>query len=132
MPAPAILFPWRAWLAHPLLRSWTTWLFVVLVAVPPLAFTLLPTRGTDVAMPVTVFAFYFAAAWFLVLWMVVRPQKIRGQLLAQLVGRYSWEMLSSAAASGTEYVGTPAALFRSALSSACTRNDSRHCAGLVI
>ncbi|MDT7707745.1 MAG: protease PrsW [Pseudonocardiales bacterium] len=85
LPAPAILFPWRAWLAHPLLRAWTTWLFVALVTVPPLALTLLPDRSTDIATPATVFAFYFAAAWFLVLWVVVRPQKVPTQLLAPLV-----------------------------------------------
>ena len=85
LPAPSLLFPWRAWVAHPQLRSWTTWLFVALVAVPPLAYTLMPDRSTDMTTPATVFAFYFATAWFLVLWMVVRPQRVGGQLLAQVV-----------------------------------------------
>src|SRR4051812_41845179 len=37
-------------------------------------------------------------------------------------------MLISAAASGTEYVGTPAVRLRSALRSACSRSDSRQVA----
>jgi RsiW-degrading membrane proteinase PrsW (M82 family) len=85
LPAPSILFPWRAWLAHPQLRSWTTWLFVALVAVPPLALSLTSSRSTDVGTAAAAFAFYFAAAWFLVLWVIVRPQRVRGQLLAQVV-----------------------------------------------
>jgi RsiW-degrading membrane proteinase PrsW (M82 family) len=85
LPAPSILFPWRAWLAHPRLRSWTTWLLVALVAVPPLAVTLVPPGSTDAGVSAAAFAAYFALAWLLVLWMVVRPQRVRGGLLAQVV-----------------------------------------------
>jgi RsiW-degrading membrane proteinase PrsW (M82 family) len=85
LPDPSTLFPWRAWTRDPALRSWTTWLFVALVAVPPLALTLLPTNGDDVQVPASVFAAYFATAWFLVLWIVVRPQSVAGAMLAQVV-----------------------------------------------
>ncbi|RZT89138.1 RsiW-degrading membrane proteinase PrsW (M82 family) [Pseudonocardia sediminis] len=85
LPAPSVLFPWRAWVAHPLLRSWTTWLFVALVAVPPLGLSLTSSRSTDLLTAAAAFAFYFAAAWFLVLWVVVRPQRVHGALLAQVV-----------------------------------------------
>jgi RsiW-degrading membrane proteinase PrsW (M82 family) len=85
LPAPSILFPWRAWLAHPRLRSWTTWLFVALVAVPPLAITLVPPEPADAGASAAAFAAYFALAWFLVLWVVVRPQRVQGALLAQVV-----------------------------------------------
>jgi RsiW-degrading membrane proteinase PrsW (M82 family) len=83
LPDLAVLFPFRAWLRHPALRAWTTWLFVALVAVPPAALALF--REGDASQSV-VFALYFAAAWFLVLWVVVRPQNIGGGLLAQVVG----------------------------------------------
>ena len=85
LPAPSLLFPWEAWLSHPRLRSWTTWLFVALVAVPPLAITLVPADATNANAAATAFAAYFALAWFLVLWVVVRPRRVRGALLAQVV-----------------------------------------------
>jgi RsiW-degrading membrane proteinase PrsW (M82 family) len=83
LPDLTVLFPFRAWLRHPALRTWTTWLFVALVAVPPAALALF--RNAE-ATQATVFSVYFAAAWFLVLWVVVRPQKVGGALLAQVVG----------------------------------------------
>ncbi|MDD7966797.1 PrsW family glutamic-type intramembrane protease [Actinomycetospora lemnae] len=84
LPDLSVLFPFRAWLRHPALRAWTTWLFVALVATPPLALVLFDDsthRGEA-----TVFAAYFAAAWFLVLWVLVRPRNVHGALLAQVVG----------------------------------------------
>lgn len=83
LPDLAVLFPFRAWLRHPALRAWTTWLFVALVAVPPAALALF--RQGDESQSV-VFSLYFAAAWFLVLWVVVRPRDVGGGLLAQVVG----------------------------------------------
>lgn len=84
LPDVSTLFPVRTWFADRTLRSWTTWLFVALVAVPPLAFVLF-RDAEGWGGEATTFAFYFAAAWFLVLWVLVRPQQIRGGVLAQVV-----------------------------------------------
>lgn len=84
IPRASTLFPFRAWLAHPLLRAWPTWLFVALVTAPALGMALFrDARGFD--GETLVFAAYFAVAWFLVLWLVVRPQRIGGALLAKVV-----------------------------------------------
>ncbi|MCD2196224.1 PrsW family intramembrane metalloprotease [Actinomycetospora endophytica] len=84
LPDLAVLFPFRAWLRHPALRAWTTWLFVALVAVPPAALVLF--SGADSFNGIaTVFAAYFAAAWFLLLRALVRPRAVSGGLLAQVV-----------------------------------------------
>lgn len=85
LPDLSVLFPFRTWLHHPALRSWTTWLFVALVAAPPLALAMFP-RSSDLTGVAMVFAAYFAAAWFLVLWVLVRPRNIHSALLAQVVG----------------------------------------------
>lgn len=82
LPDVSTLFPWHAWTRDPALRSTTTWLFVALVAVPPLACTLLPSTGDDVSVAATVFAAYFAVVWFLVLRALVRPHAVRGAVLA--------------------------------------------------
>lgn len=84
LPDLAVLFPFRAWLRHPGLRTWTTWLFVALVAVPPAALVLFVDADgfTGIA---TVFAAYFAAAWFLLLRALVQPRAVSGALLAQVV-----------------------------------------------
>lgn len=84
LPRASVLFPFRAWLAHPLLRAWPTWVFVALVAAPPFGLALAGS-SSDTEVTVTVFAVYFAIAWFLVLWLVVRPQRLDGALLAQVV-----------------------------------------------
>lgn len=83
LPDVSTVFPVRAWLDDRALRSWTTWLFVALVAVPPLAFVLFRS-ASGWGGEATTFALYFAAAWFLVLWVVVRPQNVRGAMLAQV------------------------------------------------
>ncbi|GAA4752028.1 PrsW family glutamic-type intramembrane protease [Actinomycetospora chibensis] len=84
LPDLSVLFPFRAWLRHPALRAWTTWLFVALVATPPAALALF-RDASGVGGEATTFAAYFAAAWFLVLWVVVRPQAIKGSLLLGVV-----------------------------------------------
>lgn len=84
LPDLSVLFPVRAWLRHPALRAWTTWLFVALVAVPPAALVLF-RNASGYGGEATTFAAYFAAAWFLVLWVLVRPRNISGALLAQVV-----------------------------------------------
>jgi RsiW-degrading membrane proteinase PrsW (M82 family) len=84
LPDLAVLFPFRAWVRHPALRAWTTWLFVALVAVPPAALALF-AGSANYEAPAIMFAAYFAAAWFLVLWVLVRPQNVGGALLGQVV-----------------------------------------------
>lgn len=83
LPDLSVLFPFRAWLRHPALRAWTTWLFVALVATPPAVLVLFDdyTHRSEA----TAFATYFAGAWFLVLWVLVRPRNVHGPLLAQVV-----------------------------------------------
>ncbi|WP_328305205.1 PrsW family glutamic-type intramembrane protease [Actinomycetospora sp. NBC_00405] len=83
LPDLSVLFPFRTWLHHPALRSWTTWLFVALVATPPAVLALLD--DATYRSEATAFAAYFAAAWFLVLWVIVRPRNIHGALLAQVI-----------------------------------------------
>jgi RsiW-degrading membrane proteinase PrsW (M82 family) len=84
LPDLAVLFPVRAWLRHPAVRAWTTWGFVALVAVPPAALVVFggAVSFTGIA---SVFAAYFAAAWFLVLRTLVKPRAVGGGLLAQVV-----------------------------------------------
>ncbi len=84
LPDLAVLFPFRAWLRHPALRSATTWLFVALVAVPPAALVVF-AEATDFTGVATLFAAYFAAAWFLLLRALVKPRAVGGGLLVQVV-----------------------------------------------
>ena len=63
MPPASLLFPWRAWMHHPWLRSGATWTVVALVAVPPLAVTMSDGSSATVETSAVVFAVYFAVAW---------------------------------------------------------------------
>ena len=81
LPDLAVLFPFRAWLRHTALRAWTTWLFVALVAVPPATLVIF-ANADGYGGPAVMFAAYFAAAWFLVLWVIVRPQNKNRGLVA--------------------------------------------------
>lgn len=85
LPDLSVLFPWRAWTRHPVFRSWTTWVFVALVAVPPLALST-GTGPSGDAAATTAFGFYFAAAWFLVLRALVAPAGVTGAVLAPVAG----------------------------------------------
>jgi len=81
------VFPFRAWVRNPALRSWPVLLFVVLVSVPPAALVIFfrnPTQSTfdDAAW---IFAAYFAVAWLLLLGVIVRPAQVTRQLLSFLV-----------------------------------------------
>ncbi|WP_018333249.1 PrsW family glutamic-type intramembrane protease [Actinomycetospora chiangmaiensis] len=61
------------------------WLFVALVTVPPAA-VLLAVDGADQgALAADVFAFYFAAAWMLLLRTVVGPQHLTGRIYCEIV-----------------------------------------------
>lgn len=85
LPDLAVLFPFRAWLRHPALRAWTTWLFVALVAVPPAALALFRYDSEVLGLSIMLAA-YFAFVWFLVLRVVVQPQRVAGSMLAQVIG----------------------------------------------
>ncbi|MEQ3537277.1 PrsW family glutamic-type intramembrane protease [Pseudonocardia tropica] len=87
LPDVSVLFPWRAWTRHPWFRSWTTWVFVALIAAPPLAVSMSTTPsgdGDDLAR--AAFACYFGVAWFLVLRALIGPRGITGSTLAVVVG----------------------------------------------
>ena len=65
------LVPVQAWMQDKQLRSWMVGLLVVLVAVP--------ATGAAITSPATgawVFAGFFAVAWLLLLFVIVRPQNI--------------------------------------------------------
>jgi RsiW-degrading membrane proteinase PrsW (M82 family) len=85
LPELSSLLPWRAWWHNPALRTWPVWLFVALVTVPPAA-ALLASAGTDDgSLAADVFAFYFAAAWLLLLRTVVSPRNLTGAMYAEIV-----------------------------------------------
>jgi RsiW-degrading membrane proteinase PrsW (M82 family) len=65
------LVPARAWMQDKQLRSWTTVLLLVLVAVPAYALS-----QTSLAPMAWIFAVYFAVAWLLLLYVIVRPEHI--------------------------------------------------------
>jgi RsiW-degrading membrane proteinase PrsW (M82 family) len=82
-----LVFPFRAWVRNPALRSWPVLIFVALVVVPPTALVIFfqnPTQSTfdDAAW---IFAGYFAVAWMLLLGVIVRPAQVTRQLLIALV-----------------------------------------------
>jgi RsiW-degrading membrane proteinase PrsW (M82 family) len=66
------LVPVRAWMQDKQLRSWQTGLLVILVVVPSYAMI-----QTSFAPEAWIFAAYFAVAWLLLLWVIVRPENIR-------------------------------------------------------
>jgi len=74
------LVPVRAWMQDKNLRSWMAALLVVLVAVPAIGMVITsPTAGA------WVFAGFFAVAWLLLLFVIVRPQNITAGPLAVVV-----------------------------------------------
>ncbi|MCD2193612.1 PrsW family intramembrane metalloprotease [Actinomycetospora endophytica] len=85
LPELSSLLPWRAWWYNPTLRTWPVWLFVALVTVPPAAFLLAADAGDGGAAAADLFAFYFAAAWLLVLRTVLRPPNLTGRMYAEIV-----------------------------------------------
>ena len=70
------LVPVRAWVKDKQLRSWMTGLLVVLVAVPAIgaSITSLETRAW-------VIAGFFAVAWLLLLFIIIRPHITVGPLV---------------------------------------------------
>ena len=70
----------RSWMQDKHLRSWMAALLVVLVAVPAIGMVITsPTAGA------WVFAGFFAVAWLLLLFAIVRPQHITAGPLAVVV-----------------------------------------------
>ena len=82
LPDLKFLFPIKTWWTHPMLRTPATWLVVALVAVPPIAYMI---NQNDTKTAVEILAVYFAVAWFLVLFVIVRPQAITGAQLGQVI-----------------------------------------------
>lgn len=83
-PSIGMLLPVRAWIHDPSLRSWPVRLFVLLVCTPSVALVLL--TGSDSYRSITwAFAGYFAVAWLLLLWSVVRPAHVRLGMLATVL-----------------------------------------------
>jgi RsiW-degrading membrane proteinase PrsW (M82 family) len=76
------LVPVRHWVRDPALRSWPVLLLVVLVCVPPIALVLLNNATESTIQTIAwIFAAYFAAAWLLLLGVIVRPQHVTRAML---------------------------------------------------
>jgi RsiW-degrading membrane proteinase PrsW (M82 family) len=79
----AALVPVRHWVRDPALRSWPVLLLVALVCVPPIALVLLNNATESTIQTIAwIFAAYFAAAWLLLLGVIVRPQHVTRAMLA--------------------------------------------------
>jgi RsiW-degrading membrane proteinase PrsW (M82 family) len=77
------LLPLGDWIRHHSLRSWTVLLFLLLICVPSIALYILgpdPSASTfdHVAW---IFAAYFAAAWLLLLGVIIRPEHVTRPML---------------------------------------------------
>ena len=79
--------PLGAWLRSPSLRSWPVLVFVILVTIPPVAIVVFynnPGLSTfDEAA--WILAAYFALAWLLLIYVIVRPAGISMLLLTVVV-----------------------------------------------
>jgi len=81
----ASLVPVRHWIRDPALRSWPVLLLVALVCVPPIALVLLNNATESTIHAIAwIFAVYFAAAWLLLLGVIVRPQHVTRAMLAAI------------------------------------------------
>jgi len=81
----ASLVPVRHWVRDPALRSWPVLLLVALVCVPPIALVLLNNATESTIHAIAwIFAAYFAAAWLLLLGVIVRPQHVTRAMLATI------------------------------------------------
>ncbi len=77
------LVPVRAWMQDKQLHSWAMGLLVVLTVVPCSALIL---AGHNWRVGAWIFATYFAVAWLLLLWVIVRPKNISWGPVALVVG----------------------------------------------
>ena len=75
-PSVAELVPLRNWYKNPALRNWQAVLLIVLVVVPPTALVYVGTNAKHLTLASWMFAAYFAAAWLLLLVVLVRPRNI--------------------------------------------------------
>jgi len=83
-PAFAALIPWRTWIHDRTLRTWQAILFLSLVTVPTAALVLFASNPNDYHTLAWVFAAYFAGAWLLLLWVIIRPANITWKMAAQV------------------------------------------------
>jgi RsiW-degrading membrane proteinase PrsW (M82 family) len=81
------LLPLGAWVRNPSLRSWPVLLFMLLIAVPPVAIVVFYNNpGQSTFTEATwILAGYFALAWLLLIAVVVRPATISLMLLLAVV-----------------------------------------------
>jgi len=68
------------------MRSWTVWLFLVLICVPSIALVILGTRPSISTFDAVawIFAAYFAIAWLLLLGVIIRPEHVTRPMLVVL------------------------------------------------
>ena len=80
------VLPLGDWLRHHTLRSWTVWLFLVLICVPSIALVILGARPTISTFDQVawIFAAYFAIAWLLLLGVIIRPEHVTRPMLVVL------------------------------------------------
>jgi RsiW-degrading membrane proteinase PrsW (M82 family) len=82
------LLPLGDWLRHHTVRSWTVWLFVLLICVPTIALVILGVTPsvTTFDQVAWIFAAYFAVAWLLLLGVIIRPEHVTRPMLVVLTG----------------------------------------------
>jgi RsiW-degrading membrane proteinase PrsW (M82 family) len=87
MPPPSDLLPLGDWVRHQSLRSWPVLLFLALICVPSCALVLLGTSASahTFAEVAWIFAAYFAAAWLLLLGVIIRPEHVTRTMLALII-----------------------------------------------
>jgi RsiW-degrading membrane proteinase PrsW (M82 family) len=79
------LVPVKAWIQDRQLRSWQTILLVFLMLVPAYVLTQ-QVNQTSLAPSAWILVTFFAVAWLLLLWVIVRPEHIRLQSFALVAG----------------------------------------------
>src|ERR1700752_1161532 len=82
------LLPLGDWLRHHTLRSWTVWLFLLLICVPAMALVILGTRATISTFDQVawIFAAYFPVARMLLLGVTIPPEHVTRPMLVVLTG----------------------------------------------
>src|SRR5215470_7676622 len=83
-PAFAALVPWRTWIHDRSLRTWQVILFLSLVTVPSAASVVFQSNPGDYHTFAWAFAVYFAGAWLLLLWVIIRPANLTWKMGAQV------------------------------------------------
>jgi RsiW-degrading membrane proteinase PrsW (M82 family) len=80
------LLPLGDWLRHHTMRSWTVWLFLLLICVPSIALVILGVTPsvTTFDQVAWIFAAYFAVAWLLLLGVIIRPEHVTRPMLVVL------------------------------------------------